>query len=118
MAAFNSTQTNINTAGRAFDAFHQLPFQIEKISCSDGVSSVSPAALLGKRIRYAEVLLMQIDIGDGDAFRSYISSGVVLAVNIGSPEHGIETSLLIQQDGYKYSDYADISHITVLEVLG
>ncbi|HBO7119166.1 TPA: hypothetical protein L4871_006615 [Pseudomonas aeruginosa] len=40
----------------------------------------------------------------------------VIAVQVGSVADGVETSLLLKQDGYS-SDFVDISRLTVLEVL-
>lgn len=118
MATLNVTET---PAVRGPGA---LPFdlayvpELEKISCSfRGQLLIHPLKLMGKRIRFAELMLSEVGLSEGDAFESYISAATVLAVNIGSIEHGIQSSLLIQsQDGgdpYR----VDISALTVLDVL-
>lgn len=118
MAAFNSTQTNINTAGRAFDVRLQLPFQIEKISCClDGMASIEPLSLVGKRVRVGELLQADYDDDRGPVDESFVYEAKVLAVHIGSADDGIETSLLLKQDGFE-PDYVDISRLTLLKVLG
>jgi hypothetical protein len=117
MAAFNSTETPTLSGFAGFPVNLLSMPELEKISCSiKGKIQVHPLQLMGKRIRYAEVLQVEVGIDEGDALESFISSGTVLAVHLGSIEQGIETSLLIQQDGFDFSDYSNVSNLTVLEV--
>lgn len=118
MAAFNSTESTVTSGFAGFPANLLSMPELEKKSCSvKGKTFIHPLQLVGKRIRFAELILAEVGIYEGDAYESYISSGRVLAVQIGSVDHGIQSSLLIQQDGYDFSDYSDISNLTVLEVL-
>lgn len=108
-----------HSAPAGFDAFPKsllsMP-EIEKKSCSLRGVLIHPLELMGKRIRFAELMLSQVGLFEGDAFESAISFGTVLAVNLGSIAHGIQTSLLIQEDGFA-PYYSDVSDLTVLEVL-
>ncbi|WP_156924036.1 hypothetical protein [Stutzerimonas chloritidismutans] len=120
MAALNSTETTVSSG---FDGSSKslltMP-ELEKISCSiRGKTFVHPLVLVGKHIRFAELILSDTETceGDGDPLESHISTGRVLAVSIGSIEHGIDSSLLIQQDGFEFSEYVGVSSLTVLDVL-
>lgn len=120
MAMLNSTETTVPSG---FEGFSKNPVstpELEKISCSiRGKTFVHPLLLVGKHIRFAELILSDTEAceGDGDPLESHISSGLVLAASIGSIEHGIDSSLLIQQDGFEFSEYVGVSSLTVLEVL-
>lgn len=72
---------------------------------------------MGKTIRFAELMLSEVGLFEGDAYESSISVATVLAVHLGSIEHGIETSLLLQDSDGSDPYYSDISKLTVLEVL-
>lgn len=72
---------------------------------------------MGKRIRFAELMLVEVGLFEGDAYESSISVATVLAVHLGSIEHGIQTSLLLQDVDGSDPYYSDISKLTVLEVL-
>ncbi|RRV28550.1 hypothetical protein EGJ23_03985 [Pseudomonas sp. o96-267] len=92
--------------------------ELEKISCSfKGKIQVHPLMLMGKRIRNAQ--LMHVCNMDDYPFapESSITISTVLAVNLGSIAHGIESSVLLQDDDGGDPYYADISGLTVLEVL-
>ncbi|RIA35935.1 hypothetical protein DFO61_0388 [Ectopseudomonas oleovorans] len=92
--------------------------ELEKISCSvRGKSGLHPLHLMGKRIRFAELMLVEVGLFEGDAYESSISVATVLAVHLGSIEHGIETSLLLQDVDGSDPYYSYISKLTVLEVL-
>lgn len=118
MAAFNSTETLTASGFSPFAAGgFELP-EIEKISCSfRGKAFVHPLQLMGKTIQFVEVVESEIGIGEGYANESSISVATVLAVHLGSIQHGIETSLLLQQADGSDAYYSDISRLTVLEVL-
>ncbi|MBA1238695.1 hypothetical protein G7015_09420 [Pseudomonas kunmingensis] len=120
MAVLNSTETTVASGFEgSSESLLSIP-ELEKISCSiRGETSVHPLWLVGKHIRFAELILSDTEacVGDGDPLESHISSGRVLAASIGSIEHGVDSSLLIQQDGFEFSEYVDISSLTVLEVL-
>lgn len=118
MATFNSTET---LAASGFSSFaaggSELP-ELEKISCSfRGKAFVHPLQLMGKTIRFAEVVESEIGLGEGFANESSLAVGTVLAVHLGSIQHGIETSLLLQHADGSDPYYSDISRLTVLEVL-
>lgn len=118
MATFNSTETRA-TAGvpSVAPAIFSMP-ELEKISCSvRGKFFLHPLNLMGRKIRFAEVVEAEIGIGEGYASESSFAVGTVLAVHLGSIEHGIETSLLISEDDGSDPYYSDISNLTVLEVL-
>lgn len=118
MAAFNSTQTLVAAGVAAFPARLQALPELEKISCSiKGESLVHPLELIGKHIRFAELVFSEIGLFEGSAFESSITCGNVLAVQIGSISQGMHTSLLIQGDEGFDPHYVDISKLTVLEVL-
>jgi hypothetical protein len=117
MAVSNFTQTSMNTVGSAFVAYSQPPFQIEKISCwLDGFSTAEPLSLLGKRVRLGELLQADYDDDRGPVEESFVYEAKVLAVHVGSADDGIETSLLLKEDGFE-PDYVDIGRLTLLKVL-
>lgn len=118
MAMFNSTE-NHAVAGPA--AFHLGLFtipELEKISCSfRGEGGLHPLALMGKRIRNAQIV-HGFNAGDDSlVLGSSIVESTVLAVTLGSIEHAIETSLLLQDADGGHPYYMDITNLTVLEVL-
>lgn len=118
MAASNSTQTVVNAAAHGFNTLGWFPHQVEKISCwHGGFFSADPFVFLGRRIRVGE--LLQACYGDdrGLVDESWIYQAKVVGVHIGSPEDGIETSLLLREDGVESEDYVDVSKLTVLAVL-
>jgi len=118
MATCNSTETLATSGFSSFAAgSFELP-ELEKISCSfRGKAFIHPLQLMGKTIHFAEVVESEIGLGEGYANESSFSVGTVLAVHLGSIQHGIETSLLLQQADGSYPYYTDISKLTVLEVL-
>jgi hypothetical protein len=117
MAALNVTGTPTAVDAGLLSHGILLKPELEKISCSvRGNYAVHPLELMGKRIRFAETISLQIDIGDGNALQSYISTGTVLAVQLGSIEHGIETSLLVEEPGCTPA-YCDIQTLTILDVI-
>lgn len=118
MAVSNSTETSVNLCcAPSVVNLLNLP-ELEKISCSiKGKKFVHPLELMGKRIRFAEILLVEIGLFEGSALESYISNATVLAVNVGSIKHGIQTSLFLQDDDSPDPYYTDISKLTVLDVL-
>ncbi|MGN8248273.1 hypothetical protein [Pseudomonas sp. SMV7] len=70
--------------------------ELEKISCSTrGASTIHPLQLVGKSIRFAELQPVYSESFDDPIYQAAISQSVVLAVCLGSPKHGIETSLLL-----------------------
>lgn len=118
MATFNSTESPVTKGFAGFSANLLSMPELEKISCSvKGKAFIHPLQLMGKTIRFGEVVESEIGLGEGWAHESLIAIGTVLAVHLGSVQHGIETSLLISQDGGSDPYYADISKLTVLEVL-
>lgn len=117
MAASDSTETLCVTGAITFHAKLLSIPELEKISCSiKGQSFVHPLELMGKHIRFAEVVIGEIGISEGTALESAITSGNVLAVHLGSISHGIGSSLLILEDHGFDPYYVDISKLTVLEV--
>ncbi|WP_147411222.1 hypothetical protein [Pseudomonas cavernicola] len=76
-----------------------------------------PLALMGKRIRNAQIVHACNMDGYPFAPESSITVSIVLAVHLGSIEHGIETGLLLQDVDGSDPYYADIADLTVLEVL-
>ena len=118
MANTDSTQSAVSTGFKASQqGLCGMP-ELEKISCSiKGKTFIHPLELMGKRIRFAETVLLEVGLFEGDALVSDIDCGTVLAVNLGSIEHGIETSLLLQDVHGNDPYYTDIAKLTVLEVL-
>lgn len=115
MAALNLTQVNVGIAVAGFMLSEGLAFQYEKISCWNGtLLEVEPLALFGKRIRVGEHTQGIYD-ADGYVHESVFYEAKVVAVQLGSVEDGIETSLLLRQDGME-PDYVNVSSLTVLEV--
>jgi hypothetical protein len=91
--------------------------ELEKISCSlKGKNQLHPLGLMGKRIRFAELIFSEVGLFEGYAFENSITCGTVLAVHLGSIAHGVQTKLLILEDGFD-PYYSDISDLTVLEIL-
>lgn len=85
--------------------------ELEKISCS--LSSLGESELLnlrGKRIR----VLQRVEHLPVSRFVAQ-----VMAVQLPAPGSGVETSILILEDGYSSDqlDYVDVSDLTLLEVL-
>lgn len=118
MAAFNSTETTATAGSAAFSASLLNMPELEKISCSiKGKTFIHPLELMGRRIRFAETVLSEVGLFEGDAYESILLVGTVLSVNLGSIRHGIETSLLLQVEDGSAPYYADITDLTVLEVL-
>jgi len=72
---------------------------------------------MGKKIRLAELILSEVGFFEGDAYESSISVATVLAVHLGSIEHGIESSLLLQDDDGSDPYYVYLASLTILEVL-
>lgn len=118
MATCNSTENHASSCSAVFlSGLLDMP-ELEKTSCSlRGGISFHPIELISKRIRFAEPVLSEIDIDEGDVFESHISSGSVLAVQLGSIQHGIQTRLMLQHDDGSDPYYANIDTITVLDVL-
>lgn len=114
MAALNVTQADVSAVANGFDACVRFPFQVEKISCWNGsFLQIDPFVFFGKSVRVGETLTFA---GDDDPALTYVYEAKVVAVHVGSVEDGIETSLLLRQDGSD-PDYVTISNLTVLEVL-
>lgn len=87
------------------------PHQLEKMSCS--LASLGESELLslrGKRIR----VLQQVEHLPVSRFIAQ-----VMAVQLPASGSGVETSVLILEDGYSSDqlDYVDASELTLLEVL-
>lgn len=118
MATFNSTEALAVRGSAAFPASLLCMPELEKISCSvKGVSRLHPLVLIGKRIRKAQ-LSHSCTVADYPfPPESSISVAIVLAVSLGSIHHSIETSLLLQDEESGDQYFADISTLTVLEVL-
>lgn len=115
MANFNFTQHDAGSVGRAFCAPAAFQFEVEKISCWNGsLLQVDPFCLLGKRIRVGEHIPGFCDSHEL-VHESIFYVAKVVAVHVGSAEDGIETSLLLKQDGCDL-DYVTVSNLTVLEV--
>lgn len=118
MAALNGTQAGVSAAVQGFSALGGISVQLEKISCWKGAFfSADPFVLLGHRIRLGEQLQACYDDERGLVDESIVYEARVVGVHIGSAVDGIESSLLLRQDGYTHEDYVDISRLTVLEVL-
>jgi hypothetical protein len=117
MAVINSTRTaRTPSPSSALVGLLEMA-ELEKISCSFmGKSCVHPLSLIGKRIRNSQIL-STFGLDGISALESSITVSTVLAVNLGSIFHGIETSLLLQDDDGSNPYYADIADLTVLEVL-
>ncbi len=118
MAVFNSTEAFPTPGLSAFGPNLQKLPELEKISCrfrSD--STLHPLELMGKRILNAQ--LVHVCNMDDYPFspESSICTSTVLAVQLGSIAHGIETSLLLQDDDGSAPYFADITSLTVLDVL-
>lgn len=118
MATSNSTQTLAASGLAPFPlGLSNLP-ELEKISCSiKGISFIHPLQLMGKRIRNAQILDFCNDGDDSPVPESSITVSTVLAVHLGSISHGIETTLLLQDADGTDPYYADISSLTVLDIL-
>lgn len=118
MAVFNSTQVSATPAFSDFSVcLLGLP-ELEKISCSfRGNWLVHPLQLIGKRIRFAEVMLVEVGLFEGEAFESSISVATVLAVELGSIEHGIQTRVLLKEDGTNDPYHSNLHSLTILDVL-
>lgn len=118
MAVHNSTQTLSASGLPVFRAnLLNLP-ELEKISCRfRAKAELHPLQLMGKRIRNAQVLRVPVDDG-GVALESSICISRVLAVNLGSLEHGIESAVFLQDEDGSDPYYAELSDLTVLEILG
>ncbi len=117
MAALNVTQTGMTAGAQRFLSVVEIPAELEKISCWFGdFSQANPFDFFGKRIRVGEQV--QSHYGDDRGFvdESIVYEAKVIAVQVGSVADGVETGLLLKQDGYS-SDFVDISRLTVLEVL-
>jgi len=111
MAMFNSTENHASTGSNVFHSRLLTMPELEKISCSfRGKSGLHPLALMGKRIRAAQIAC-GFNVGES------IVESTVLAVNLGSIEYGIETSLLLKDADGSDPYYANITNLTVLEVL-
>lgn len=101
-------------AGQAFNGKFEsgLPqHELEKISCS--LASLGESELLnlrGKRIR----VLQRVEHLPVSRFIAQ-----VMAVQLPAFGSGVETSVLILEDGYSSDqlDYVDVSDLTLLEVL-
>ncbi|EIU3495207.1 hypothetical protein IPC367_29275 [Pseudomonas aeruginosa] len=117
MAALNVTQTGMTAGAQRFLSVVEIPAELEKISCwFGGCSQANPFDFFGKRIRVGEQV--QSHYGDDRGFvdESIVYEAKVIAVQVGSVADGVETSLLLKQDGYS-SDFVEVSRLTVLEVL-
>lgn len=117
MAALNVTQAGVTAAAQVFVSVVEIPSELEKISCwFGGRSLANPFDFFGKRIRVGEQL--QAHYGDDRGFvdESVVYEAKVVAVHVGSAADGVETSLLLKQDGYS-PDFVEVSRLTVLEVL-
>lgn len=85
--------------------------ELEKISCP--LASLGEPELLnlrGKRIRVLQTL-------EYSAMAPFVAQ--VLAVHLPASGSGIETSVLLCEDGHNtdQSDYVDVSHLQLIEVL-
>lgn len=120
MASLHNINSARNILAQPFPSTLILTPELEKISCStrDKID-IHPLELMGKRIRVAELMETEVGLHEGDAFQSYITESTVLAVNLGSVDHGIESSLLlIDLDRPNVGPYySDIANLTILEVL-
>lgn len=88
----------------------ELP-ELEKISCS--LASLGESELLGlrgKRIRVLQSFMYQ-------PVSRFVAQ--IMAVHLPASGSGIETSVLLREDGYSADqlDYVDVTHLTLLEVL-
>jgi hypothetical protein len=120
MASTNATNSARNNLALPFAAPDILPPELEKISCSTRCqNSIHPLKLVGKRIRVAELMEVEVGLCEGDALQSHITESTVLAVNIGSIEHGVASSLLLTDMARPNigSYYANIADLTILDVL-
>jgi len=111
MATANVTGTS---AAQGFCAGKSGPnktAELEKISCP--LASLGEPELLdlrGKRIRVLQIL-------EYSPMTPFVAQ--VLAVHLPAPGSDIETSVLLCQDGHSsdQSDYVDVSHLQLIEVL-
>ncbi|WP_152625750.1 hypothetical protein [Pseudomonas amygdali] len=118
MAHANYTATPVSQGLNTFPLASAFPSELEKISCSvRDKTRVHPLFLMGKRVRLAELMLVDVELFGSYAYESSIAVCTVLAVSLGSPEHGIETRLLLQDDSCDDRYYSDIGNLTILEVL-
>lgn len=118
MVTLNSTENHAVAGSAAFPlGLSGIP-ELEKISCSfKGASWLHPIFLMGKRIRNAQAARIYDKSCDSFLSESSIVDSTVMAVNLGSIECGIETSLLLQDSDGSDPYYADITNLTVLEIL-
>lgn len=108
MAVHNFTETPATRGFAGLSAGLSRMPELEKISCSVGGNFwIHPLALMGKRIRSFY----------SDHGANSLNLSTVLAVHLGSIQHGIETSLLLQDSDGSDPYYADISQLTVIDVL-
>lgn len=117
MALANSTSMPVNQASSPFSVVQLNPAQLEKISCSiRGKGAVHPLNLMGKRIRIAEKVLAEATLFEPLVYQSSIVDCTVLAVCLGSIQHGIPTSLLLMDDDCPDPYYSEIDNFVVLDV--
>jgi len=117
MAHANSTLMPVNQASTSFAAAQVNPAQLEKISCSvRGKDAVHPLNLMGKRIRIAEMVLAEATLFEPFVYQSSIVDCTVLAVCLGSTQHGIPTSLLLVDDDCSDPYYSEIDKFVLLDV--
>ncbi|MDW3713284.1 MULTISPECIES: hypothetical protein [unclassified Pseudomonas] len=118
MANANFTVSPAPATADAFPKALLCMPELEKISCSiRGKALLHPLTLMGKRIRNAQLVSACNMDGYPFAPESSIAISTVLAVNLGSIEHGIESSLLLQDDDGSDPYYVDLAGLTILEVL-
>ncbi|WP_165666570.1 hypothetical protein [Metapseudomonas otitidis] len=112
MANANSIE-HLESAGFSAVAVNgSLTAQREKISCSmAALSELELLELRGKRIQ----VVQQFEHTLPDA--RFVAR--VMAVHLPAPDSGVETSLLLLEDGFSLDevDYVDVSRLTLLEQL-
>lgn len=116
MTALNSTQLASSFNLHAHMEKPTFTPELEKISCSfyDG-SQVHPVNLVGKRLKVSERTISYLT--SVPIKQDLVYSCHVVAVQIGHPDYGIETSFLIREEGSDYFEFRDISALTILEIL-
>lgn len=112
MANTNSIEHRESAGFSAAAANGSLTAQHEKVSCSmDALSELELLELRGKRIQ----VVQQFEHTLPEA--RFVAR--VMAVHLPAPDSGVETSLLLLEDGYSLDqvDYVDVSRLTLLERL-
>ncbi len=112
MATVNSTSGDISTGLAGSCAMADPAPHHEKKSCSmASLSEPELLALRGQRIQ----LLQQLD----DPLPEARFVAQVMAVHLPAPGSGVETLLLLLEDGHNIDqmDYADVASLTLLQML-